>query len=130
MTGVLLDSHVVHWLAAEPGRLSESAAAAIAAADDVAVAGPTWYELAWLFTRGRLAATIPLRTWLEELARGVRTLPLTPGIAARAAELPDSFGRDPADRIIYATAIEHGFPLVTRDARMRAYDRDGEVVVW
>lgn len=130
MKAVLLDTHVLHWLASDPARLSDAAAAAIAGADEVAVAAPTWFELAWLFTRGRIAATIPLRTWLGELSRGVRTLPLTPGVAARAAELPDGFPRDPADRIIVATAIEHGLPLLTADRRVRASEAAATFAVW
>ena len=59
--------------------------------------------------------TIPIRSWLDRLAGQVRTLPLTPAIADTAASLPSSFPGDTADRLIYATAIEHGLRLVTKD---------------
>jgi len=130
MNTLMLDTHVVHWWADEPERLSPAAAAAIAAADEIAVAGPTWFELAWLLTKGRLNGRIPLRAWLDQLSRGVRTMPLTAAVAARAAELPEAFPRDPADRIIYATAVENGLRLVTRDRRMRQHDPTGTVVIW
>jgi len=130
MTTVLMDSHVVHWLADEPERLSPAAAAAIAEADELAVAAISWVELAWLGARERLILPIPLRTWLEQLARDVRTVPLTPAIAARAAELPRSFPRDPSDRLIYASAIEHGWRLVTKDLQLRDYDREGAITIW
>lgn len=130
MRTLLLDTHVVHWLAAEPERLSPAAAAAIERADELAVAPPTWYELAWLRTTGRLQGSIPLRAWLDGLSQGLRTIPLGPGVAARAAELPDSFPRDPADRIIFATAIEHGLPLVTRDRQMHAHADGGIRTIW
>ena len=130
MKTLLLDSHVLHWLADEPERLTAPALAAIERADELAVAGPTWYELAWLQLHGRLQAQLPLRAWLDQLARDVRTLPLTPAIAVRAAQLPDSFPRDPSDRVIFATAIESGLRLVTRDDRMRAHDPGAETVIW
>jgi PIN domain nuclease of toxin-antitoxin system len=130
VTTVLLDSHVVHWLADEPERLSPAAAAAIAEADELAVAAISWVELAWLGARERLILPIPLRAWLEQLARDVRTVPLTPAIAARAAELPRSFPRDPSDRLIYAAAIEHGWRLVTKDLQLRAYDTASAITIW
>ena len=130
MKTLLLDTHVVHWLADEPERLSPAAMAAIERADELAVAPPTWFELAWLHKSGRLESSIPLRAWLDGLASGLRTIPLGPGVAARAAELPDTFPRDPADRIIFATAVEHGLPLLTRDREMHAHAGGGIRVVW
>ena len=130
MRTLLLDTHVVHWLADEPERLSRAALAAIERADELAVAPPTWFELAWLRTSGRLESSIPLRAWLDGLAQGLRTIPLGPAVATRAAELPVSFPRDPADRIIFATAVEHGLPLVTRDRQMHAHASGGMRVVW
>lgn len=130
MTTLMLDSHVVHWWADEPVHLSPAAAAAIEDADELAVAGVTWFELAWLVTNGRLRSRIPLRAWLDGLAREIRTLPLTTAVAARAAELPADFPRDPADRVIFATAQENGFRLVTRDRRMHEHRDAGDVVIW
>lgn len=130
MRTLLLDSHVLHWLADHPERLSAAAATAIERADELAVASPTWFELAWLRTRGRIQGTVPLRAWLDQLAQGVRTLPLGPGVATRAAELPASFPADPADRIIFSTAIELGLPLVTRDRRMHEHARGAPRLIW
>jgi PIN domain nuclease of toxin-antitoxin system len=98
-------------------------------AEELAVASITLYEIARLATNRRINTSTPLRTYLEELAAQVRTLPVTPAIAATAASLPDSFPRDPADRLIYGTAIETGWRLVTRDERLRDYDR-GRITVW
>ncbi len=126
----MLDSHAVHWWAADPGRLSPAAAAAIGDAQELAVAGVTWFELAWLVANGRLHSRIPVRAWLDQLAREIRTLPLTTAVAARATELPATFPRDPADRIIFATAQESGFRLVTRDRRMHEHDVAREFVIW
>ena len=130
MTTVLLDSHVLHWAADEPSRLSPAARKAIEEADELAVAAISWMELAWLAVGGRLRLRIPLRTWLDGLARDARTVPITPAIAARAAELPASFPRDPADRLIYATALEHGWRLITKDRRLHDHDGRAAVVLW
>jgi PIN domain nuclease of toxin-antitoxin system len=110
--------------------LSSAAQEAIGSADELAVSSVTWYELAWLGQRGRLYAGVPIRAWLQGLAHGVRTLESTPEIAATAAALPDSFPRDPADRIIYATAIEEGLQLVTKDERLRSHPYSRQITIW
>ena len=130
MSAVVLDSHVVHWWSAEPDRLSPDAARAMIEADELAVASISWFELAWLVRNARIIITIPLRAWLAGLSGEVRTVVASPAIAATAVELPASFPGDPADRIIYATAIEHGWRLVTKDRRLRDHRYPRPVTVW
>ncbi|MCI0635051.1 MAG: PIN domain-containing protein [Actinobacteria bacterium] len=130
MTTVVLDSHVVHWWSAEPDRMSRAAASALSDADELAVAAISWFELAWLADHERITLTIPVRSWLEQLAAQVRTLPLTPAVAAAAVALPSSFPGDPADRLIYATAIENGCRLVTKDRRLRAHPHPRPMTIW
>jgi PIN domain nuclease of toxin-antitoxin system len=130
MSEVLLDTHVVHWLSAEPDRLSRDAATAIEGADELAVADVSWFELAWLARHERILVTIPIASWLAHLANGVRTLPITPAIAAAAVALPSSFPGDPADRLIYATAVEHGMRLVTKDEKLRSHRHPRNLTVW
>lgn len=130
MTTVLLDSHVVHWWSAEPGKLSRTATQKIERADELAVASITWFELAWLAGHDRIVLGIPIRSWLEGLAADVRIVSTTPAIAATAVALPASFPGDPADRLIYATAIEHGWELVTKDRRLRGHRHPRPVAVW
>lgn len=126
----MLDSHVVHWWSAEPDRISPTAASAIGAADELAVADISWFELAWLARHERIVLTVPIAAWLGQLAAQVRTIPLTPAIAHAAVSLPTSFPGDPADRLIYATAIENGWRLVTKDQRMREHRHPRSVVIW
>jgi PIN domain nuclease of toxin-antitoxin system len=130
LTTVLLDSHVVHWWSAEPERLSRRAARAISAADELAVASISWFELAWLARHERIAVTMPTRSWLEEISEQVRTVGITPAIAAGAVALPASFPSDPADRLIYASAIELGCQLVTKDQRIRDHPHPRSITVW
>jgi PIN domain nuclease of toxin-antitoxin system len=127
---VLLDSHVIHWWASEPDQVSPAAALALSAADGLAVASVSWYELARMASKGRIALTIPIRAWLDGLAEHVQTIHLTPAIAAAAASLPDTFPGDPADRIIYATAMEHGWQVVTKDRRLRDHPAPRQIAIW
>jgi PIN domain nuclease of toxin-antitoxin system len=126
----VLDSHVVHWWSAEPERISRAATEALSEADEIAIAAISWFELAWLAEYERIVLTIPVRSWLDQITARVRTVPLTPAIAATAASLPSSFPGDPADRLIYATAIEQGVRLVTKDRRLRAHRYPQPLTLW
>jgi PIN domain nuclease of toxin-antitoxin system len=130
VTTVLLDSHVVQWWSAEPERLSDAATETLAAADQLAVAAISWFELAWLAAHERIIVTIPVRSWLEQLADGLQTLGVTPAVAATAVSLPSSFPGDPVDRLVYATAVEHGCLLVTKDRRLRNHRYPRPVTIW
>lgn len=130
MSIVVLDTHVLHWWSAEPDRLSATATSAVESADELAVASITWFELAWLADHERLQVAVPTRTWLEDLSHHVRTIPVTPAIASTAVALPTSFPGDPADRLIYSTAIEHGWSLVTKDRRLRRHRHPRPITVW
>jgi len=127
---VVLDTHVLHWWSSERERMSQRAAEVVAAADELAVADISWYELAWLARRGRIATSIPPENWLQRLSRFVRTVPVTPRIAATAAHLPDPFPTDPADRLIFATALENGWTLVSKDDAFRRAGGAAMDVVW
>ena len=127
---MLLDTHAVHWASAEPERLSAAAARAVGEADQLAVASVTWYELAWLALNGRIVPQRPVGSWLDDLARSLITVALTPAIAVTACSLPGSFSGDPADRQIYATAANLGWTLVSKDRRLRDYAGDDVDVVW
>jgi PIN domain nuclease of toxin-antitoxin system len=130
LTTILLDTHVVHWWSAEPERISNTAAEAINSADELAVAAISWFELAWMARHERIALTIPVRSWLESLAAQVRTVSVSPAIADTAVSLPSSFPGDPADRMIYATSIEHGWQLVTKDRKLRDHRHARAIAVW
>ncbi len=130
MSGVVLDTHVLHWWSAEPDKVSKAARTAIESATELGVSGITWYELAWLAEHDRIQVAVPVDSWLSGLSAEVRTLGITPAIARTAAGLPPEFPGDPADRIIYATAVEQGWRLITKDDRMRHHRYPRPVTVW
>ncbi|MHB1445307.1 MAG: type II toxin-antitoxin system VapC family toxin [Acidimicrobiales bacterium] len=126
----MLDTHVLHWWTAEPDRLSKRAAELITAADEVCVSAISWYELAWLADHNRIVLAVPTRNWLVELSTGVRTAGVTAEIAANAVSLPETFPKDPADRLIYATAIENGWDLITKDQRLLEHPHPRKLARW
>jgi PIN domain nuclease of toxin-antitoxin system len=85
----------------------------------IAIATITLWELAWLAQNGRIRAAVSVESFVRELAARVILRPETPEIAALAARLPDPFPKDPADRLIAATAMAEGLALVTADQRIR-----------
>jgi PIN domain nuclease of toxin-antitoxin system len=120
---ILLDTHVLLWLAIEPKRLTAPAKHAIRSATrsgGLAIAAITLWEIAMLFARGRVRArgTVEASVRLVVDSTGVLVRDLSVGVAALAVQLNADFPDDPADRLIAATAIDEGLALVTRDERI------------
>jgi PIN domain nuclease of toxin-antitoxin system len=87
----------------------------------------TGWELGLLFSRGRLRAAIRPREYLRRLTSmpGVAMACLSAEILLDSSFLPGAPPRDPADRIVVATAREHGYTVMTRDTALLAYAREG-----
>lgn len=90
------------------------------------------WEIACLARRrgGRAPRFLPdPKAWFTAVLQGpgIRLAPFTPGIAFDSEHLPGLPHRDPADRALIATARALGLRLVTRDARILTYGRDGLV---
>jgi PIN domain nuclease of toxin-antitoxin system len=130
LTTVQLDTHVVAWSSLGPELLSPAALKAIREADELVVADISWFELAWLVEHDRIRPTMSLLAWLNGLAEEMRTAPVTPAIAMTAVTLPSTFPGDPQDRLIYATAIENGWDLVSKDELMHRHSQPGMNVIW
>ncbi len=73
-----------------------------------------------LHDKGRINLHLPLREWLDKAAAPplVRRYGISPAIAAEISTLPTTFHRDPADRILVATARVLGATLLTQDRRI------------
>ena len=125
---IVLDTHAWVWWTGGLELLSTAARAAIEAADSVAVATISCWEVGRLATRGRMRLDRDVESWVAQALESVQGVPLTAEIALAAALLvEDGFPRDPADRIIYATAQELRCPLVTRDRRLRTFNPAGTI---
>ena len=120
---ILLDTHILVWAVTESKRLSKAASAAIlkgTTEGGLAVADITLWELAMLLSRGRIQAYGTVEASVRLLTEGLVIKPITPEIAAIATQFPADFPRDPADRLIAATARFEGLELVTHDEKLRS----------
>lgn len=120
----LLDTHILAKWVSAPDELSPAQRHVLDAASGSAplmISDITRWEIAALVSLGRLSRDRPLREWLEQAAAPplVRRVDISSAVAAAVADLPDTFHRDPADRIIAATARVTGAVLLTNDARIR-----------
>ncbi len=81
------------------------------------------WEVAMLAKAGRLALTMEAEAWLDTVAqvRAIRFVPVDVGISIQSVQLPGEFHKDPADRIIVATARRHSAPLISADMKIRGY---------
>jgi PIN domain nuclease of toxin-antitoxin system len=120
---ILLDTHVLIWLASAPSNLSRKASDAIRRASQgtgIAISAITLWELAWLATHDRLEITGTVEAFVENITSRSAIRPVTVKIAVLANQLPIDYPGDPCDRLIGATALAEGIALVTKDTRIRA----------
>ncbi len=120
----LLDTHAWVWWVDQDRRLGRRTLDALDALPPEArplLCDISLWEVAMLVERGRLSFTVPLFDWLQAAAhpRTVHLISITPEIATHVAELPASFHRDPADRVIVAACRTLKVPIVTYDERIR-----------
>ena len=120
---IIVDTHVVVWLAFDQAQLSRKARTAIDDArkngEGLAISDITLLELATLASKGRIRLDISLESFLQEIEARFVVLPITARACARAMGLPAAYPKDPADRIIGATALVEGLILLTSDREIR-----------
>jgi PIN domain nuclease of toxin-antitoxin system len=129
---LLLDTHAAIWIA-EDQSIAAGAVDAINAANRrdraIYVSAITAWEIGLLVARNRLGLSARPERWFQRLLAvpGMRLADLSPDILIASSFLPGDPPRDPADRIILATARELGATLITRDRLLLKYSEDGQV---
>jgi PIN domain nuclease of toxin-antitoxin system len=127
----VVDTHVVFWLGQDPQLLSQRAREVLAEGRreaQLAIAGVTLREIAWVLASGRVTIPTSPVEYLRFVEARFRVVALDSRIAWRAVQFGPDYPSDPADREIGATAIVLGAKLVTKDRRIRA---SGEVdCIW
>ena len=132
MQSYLLDTHAAIWMVRND-TLTPAAVAAINTAHQTGrvlyVSAITAWEVGLLVSRNRLDLLMPPRRWFERLLTvpGIRLAELSADILVTSSFLPGTPPRDPADRIMLATARDIGATLITRDRVLLQYSRDGLV---
>jgi PIN domain nuclease of toxin-antitoxin system len=119
---MILDTCALLWLAINQRMLSESALKSIDATPNLGVSAISAFEIGQKYKSGRLELSLPPRQWFERAIAQHRltVIELTADICLRAMELPD-IHKDPFDRLIIATAMSEGRPIVTSDSFFERY---------
>ncbi len=123
---IVLDTHAWIWFVSDPRKLSRKANQAVvkAAAERLAlISSISVWEAALLVLKGRLQLRMEFRDWLAkcEALPHFQFVPVDNAIAVKSVFLPAPMHPDRADRIIAATALTVGVPLVTKDERLLSY---------
>lgn len=123
---IVLDTHTLVWWVTNDPSLSKKAKAAIErerVGGEIVVSAISAWEIAMLVERETLAFSMDVENWLATVQQipGVRFAPVDVDISTKSVRLPGEFHKDPADRLIVATARKFAAPLVTKDLKIRAY---------
>lgn len=125
---IVLDTHVLLWWVNDSGLLSADAEKAInntlSNEDEIIVSAISAWEVSMLINKERLVLSMDVESWFDEVSQidGVRFLSVDNEIGIKSTLLPGNFHKDPADRMIVATARKLAVPLVTADEKIRNYE--------
>jgi PIN domain nuclease of toxin-antitoxin system len=119
---MILDTCALLWLAIDQGMLSQSALETIESSPTVGISAISAFEIGQKFKRGQLELSLPPTQWfLRAITRhDLTVINLSAEICLRATELPQ-IHKDPFDRLIIATAMSTGRPVVTSDSIYAQY---------
>jgi len=122
---ILLDTHVWWWSLTETQNLSENAMEMIKSTkiDERFISSISIWEFAMLAAKRRVELKVSPAKWLSGAidSVGITTIDLSPDIAIDSCNLPGNFHKDPADRIIVASARIHNLTLLTKDQKILNY---------
>lgn len=124
---ITLDTHALIWWISNPEKLSKKASRRIdkevKEKGKILVSSISIWEIYMLVKKGRLKLTMDTDSWLEKIEQInlLQFVPVDNKIAAKSVNLPDFSNPDPADRMIIATALQNGSPLITSDKKILNY---------
>ena len=121
---IVLDTHIwFYFINDGPEKLPAEVRKAIRDNDVLGVSIISCWEIAMLVAKNRLRFSIDVQDWITKALKykGIKLIELTPEIAVLATRLPGEFHKDPADRIIVASSLKLGAPLVTLDQNIKKW---------
>jgi PIN domain nuclease of toxin-antitoxin system len=123
---IVLDTHTWIWFISKPEVLSKKAKKAVSAAvkeKSVLISSISAWEVALLVIKKRLTLSLDVTDWIakSEGLPFIQFIEISNTIAVKSVNLPQPLHPDPADRIIIATALSAGVPLVTKDKKLLNY---------
>lgn len=116
---IILDTHIWYWWINQV-KLSPKLVAFIENSEQVTVSSIACFEMAWLVKHQRIRLEVSFEQWFNKASAAVGILPVTSTIATRAANLPEHH-RDPMDRLIIGTALQHQAQLLSFDSEFAKY---------
>lgn len=126
---IVVDTHTLIWWVNDPQKLSKKAREIInqekRREGGILVSSISTLEIYRLICNGKLQLINDIDSWLEKIENlpAVRFIPIDNKVAITSINLPDFDHKDPADRIIIATALHFGAALVTSDERILKYKK-------
>lgn len=132
---IICDTHIMLFWADRPERLTPKAESTLKkgiAQGSLVCADISLWEIAMLFSRGRLNvhAGVAPEDYISDLLQAMRITvhPITAEIAQMAQDEARFSHKDPADRLIAATALSLDAPLITADEKLQSVD--GLRILW
>ena len=125
---IIIDTHILIWWVNGSDTMSLPASTIIndtlSGGGEVIISSISAWEISMLIKKGRLVFNMDVESWLDEVSQieGVRFIPVDNEIGIKSTILPGEFHKDPADRMIVATARKFAVPLVTADEKIINYE--------
>ncbi len=131
---ILLDTHMAVWLASSNPRLKPATLALIESAfhlGKLCLSTIAAWEIGLLVAQEKLDLGQPPLVWFNGFVEKfkIEVIELTPEIAIASSFVPGTFHRDPADRLLVATALAHSASIITADKKIVTYGKLGFVHV-
>ena len=120
---IVLDTAAWLWVSSDMSKMSQPGREMSTSAKTALVSAISAWEVGMLVSKRRIALDRTVERWVEDAGRVgiIQIAPVDQRIAVLASQLPGEAPGDPADRIIAATALINGCPLITPDRQLRNY---------